>query len=81
MIQVAIFVTPVLWMSEILPARAQDWLPWNPFAVFVAIIRDPLLGRDVSLAYWGSAVIFSLGGFCASLPFLGRGSRRIVYWI
>ncbi|MDP1583802.1 MAG: ABC transporter permease [Bradyrhizobium sp.] len=80
-IQVAIFITPVLWMPEILPARAQDWLPWNPFAVFVAIVRDPLLGREVPLAYWGSAVIFSLGGFCASLPFLGRGSRRIVYWI
>jgi ABC-type polysaccharide/polyol phosphate export permease len=80
-IQVAIFVTPVLWMSELLPPRAQEFLPWNPFAVFVAIVRDPLLGRDVSWAYWGSAILFSLGGFCASLPLLGRGRRHIVYWI
>ena len=81
LIQVAIFLTPVLWMPELLSKRAQDLLPWNPFAVFVAIVRDPLLGRDVSWAYWVSAVIVSLGGFCASLPLLGRGRRRIVYWI
>jgi ABC-type polysaccharide/polyol phosphate export permease len=81
LIQVAIFLTPVLWMPELLSTRAQDLLPWNPFAVFVAIVRDPLLGRHVSWAYWLSAVIFSLGGFCASLPLLGRSRRHIVYWI
>jgi homopolymeric O-antigen transport system permease protein len=80
-IQVAIFITPVLWVPELLPANARDLLPWNPFAVFVAIVRDPLLGRDVSLAYWVSAAIFSLGGFLGSLPLLGRGLRNIVYWI
>jgi ABC-type polysaccharide/polyol phosphate export permease len=80
-IQVAIFITPVLWMPELLPASVRDLLPWNPFAVFVAIVRDPLLGRDVSWAYWGSAALFSLGGFLASLPLLGRGRRHIVYWI
>jgi ABC-type polysaccharide/polyol phosphate export permease len=80
-IQVAIFLTPVLWMPELLSTRFQELLPLNPFAVFVAIIRDPLLGRDVSWAYWESAVLFSLGGFCASLPLLGRGRRHIVYWI
>jgi ABC-type polysaccharide/polyol phosphate export permease len=81
LVQVAIFLTPVLWMPELLSTGSQDLLPWNPFAVFVAIVRDPLLGRDVSWAYWESAVIFSLGGFCASLPLLGRGRRHIVYWI
>jgi ABC-type polysaccharide/polyol phosphate export permease len=81
LVQVAIFLTPVLWMPELLSTRSQDLVPWNPFAVFVAIVRDPLLGRDVSWAYWESAIIFSLGGFCASLPLLGRGRRHIVYWI
>jgi ABC-type polysaccharide/polyol phosphate export permease len=81
LIQVAIFLTPVLWMPELLSTRAQDLLPLNPFAVFVAIVRDPLLGRDISWAYWGSAMIFSLGGLCASVPLLGRGRRHIVYWI
>jgi ABC-type polysaccharide/polyol phosphate export permease len=81
LVQVAIFLTPVLWMPELLSTRSQDLLPWNPFAVFVAIVRDPLLGRHVSGAYWLSAVMFSLGGFCASLPLLGRGRRHIVYWI
>jgi ABC-type polysaccharide/polyol phosphate export permease len=81
LVQVAIFLTPVLWMPELLSTRSQDLLSWNPFAVFVAIVRDPLLGRDVSWAYWVSAIIFSLGGFCASLPLLGRGRRHIVYWI
>ena len=81
LIQVAIFLTPVLWTPELLSTRSQGLLPWNPFAVFVAIVRDPLVGRDVTWAYWVSAVIFSLGGFCASLPFLGRGRRHIVYWI
>jgi ABC-type polysaccharide/polyol phosphate export permease len=80
-VQVAIFLTPVLWMPELLSIRFQDILPWNPFAVFVTIVRDPLLGRDVSSAYWWSAVIFSLGGLCVTLPFLGWLRRRIVYWI
>lgn len=80
-LQVAIFVTPVLWKPELLRQQAQALLIWNPLAVLVSIVRDPLLGRPVPLAYWGAAMLVSVGGLVLALPFIGRFRRRLIYWL
>jgi len=80
-LQVALFVTPVLWKPEMLPQELQWYLAWNPLAVLISVVRDPLLGRAVPLDDWLFAIGISLGGLLLALPIIGRFRRRLVYWL
>jgi len=46
-LQVAFFVTPVIWKPEVLPPQAHYFVSYNPFAPLLAVVRDPLLGRPL----------------------------------
>ena len=80
-LQVAFFVTPVLWKPELLSPVAQRLIPWNPLAVMVSVVRDPLLGRTVPLTYWLIASGVALGGLALAFPFIGSFRRRLIYWL
>jgi ABC-type polysaccharide/polyol phosphate export permease len=80
-LQIIFFLTPVVWKPEILSEHAQSILQWNPFAVFIAIVRDPLLGRPVPAITWAEAFVWSFGGLALALPFIGRFRRRLIYWL
>jgi len=80
-LQVALFVTPVLWKPEMMPREALQYLAWNPLGVLVSVVRDPLLGRAVPLHDWLFAIGISLGGLVLALPIIGRFRRRLVYWL
>lgn len=80
-IQVSMFVTPILWKPELLGAAAQQYVALNPFAVLVSVVRDPLLGRPIPTMYWIAASAFSFGGLILAMPFIGRFRRRLIYWL
>ncbi|MBV9521068.1 MAG: ABC transporter permease [Hyphomicrobiales bacterium] len=80
-IQIVFFLTPILWKPELLPPESRAIVDWNPFAVLISIVRDPLLGRPVPAEYWGAACLLAVGGLLLSLPFYGRFRRRLVYWL
>jgi ABC-type polysaccharide/polyol phosphate export permease len=80
-LQVALFVTPVLWKPEMMSQEALRYLAWNPLGVLISIVRDPLLGRTVPLDDWLFAIAISLGGLLLALPIIGRFRRRLVYWL
>jgi lipopolysaccharide transport system permease protein len=80
-LQVAFFITPVLWKPEFLSPADQTLVLWNPLADLLAIVRDPLLGRPVSAGCWIAASLVAVGGLLLSLPIIGRFRRRIVYWL
>ena len=80
-LQLAFYLTPVIWKPEFLPEKAR-WLNLvNPFAVYVGIIRDPVMGQPPSLLPWLIAAGIALGGLALALPFIGRYRRRVLYWI
>ena len=81
LLQIAFFVTPVLWKVEFVPEQYRSYIALNPFAIYLSIIRDPLLGQPVPLEHWAIAAAITVGGFLLSLPFIGRYHRRIVYWL
>jgi homopolymeric O-antigen transport system permease protein len=81
LLQIAFFVTPVLWKLEFVPEPYRNLIALNPFAIYLSIIRDPILGVSVPLAHWVIAAAITVGGFLLSLPFIGRYHRRIVYWL
>ena len=81
LMQLLFYITPVLWKREFLPP-AYTWLTQaNPFAAFLTILRDPLLGVPPSPAAWAYAL--ALGAALALLMLAAAGTvrRRLIYWI
>jgi ABC-type polysaccharide/polyol phosphate export permease len=80
-IQLMFFMTPVLFR----PAHVQDRLPvvthYNPFASLVEILRAPLLGDVPAPHHYVVALSVAAGGLCLTLPFYGRSTARIAYWV
>jgi ABC-type polysaccharide/polyol phosphate export permease len=81
LMQVAFFITPVLFRPEDLDERVGAIMQWNPLASILAVVRDPLLGKVPSSHDYLMAVGILLLGFAVALPFFGHFRRRIVYWV
>ncbi|MGH8605227.1 MAG: ABC transporter permease, partial [Gammaproteobacteria bacterium] len=61
LLQVAFFLTPIIWRPELLGERAA-FAHMNPFFHFVELIRAPLLGSAPSQLTWTVALITTLLG-------------------
>ena len=81
MLQVAFYVTPVLWKPNFIPEAYREYLLFNPFAVYLSVIRDPILGESLTPEPWLVAAAITLVGFTAALPFIGRYKNRLIYWV
>jgi len=79
-VQLAFFVTPVLWKPELI-AGAQAWLPLNPFFAVMETIRAPLLGTAPSLAVWLSALLYSALLWGVTRAFFTRFRSRVAFWV
>jgi len=78
--QIAFFVTPVVWRPEQLGAKGW-WLPLNPFDALLEIVRSPLLGQAASWQVWQLAIVYSLA-FCTVAWFMfARVRARLAYWM
>ena len=79
--QIAYFVTPVLWKPDFLP-EAYRWINLvNPFASMLSILRDPILGLPTPLQTWELAICYAGGAFLLAIPFIGYFRNRLIYWI
>jgi lipopolysaccharide transport system permease protein len=79
--QIAFFVTPVIWKPEQLGPVAQSRLAWNPFFDLLDIARGPLLGTTVTSMTWLGAVIYSAALCGGSWAFFVRARGRVTFWI
>lgn len=81
LLQLVFYLTPIVWKPDFLPEHWR-WLNLaNPFAVYVSIIRDPLMGEPFAPLPWVLAAAIAAGGLVLSLPFIGRFRRRLLYWL
>ena len=78
-VQVAFFLTPIIWKPELLPDRAFV-LELNPFFHLVELVRAPSLGQAPGLVSWLAAVGITLGGWLVTLLMYRRYRWRIAYW-
>ena len=78
--QIAFFLTPVIWKPEQLGAGAV-WLPLSPFFDLLEIVRAPLLGEVPSLQVWLGALLYSAALWAAAWIFFMRARGRIAFWI
>lgn len=81
LIQVAFFLTPIMWMPESLPSKLLWVIRFNPFAQFVDIVRAPLLGQPITLYTLVFNVSFIIIGILLVFFIFQKFRRRIVYWV
>jgi ABC-type polysaccharide/polyol phosphate export permease len=79
--QIVFFLTPIMWRRGQLSAEAAWLTEFNPFARFLALIRDPLLGQAPTPEDWLWVGLVTLIGYAVAIPFFARFRARIVYWL
>ena len=81
LLQLAFFVTPVMWHVEQLGPNAFYVEVFNPFAAFLRIVAEPLLGHVPALQTYLSVIIYLGIMFMIAWPLFARFRARIVYWL
>jgi ABC-type polysaccharide/polyol phosphate export permease len=81
LLQIAFFVTPVMWRPSQLPPEASWVVDVNPLASLLAIIRDPLLGKVPEPSAYLMGIALMVAGLGVTIPFFARFRARIVYWL
>lgn len=80
LVQVAFFLTPVLWKDEML-GRHQWAAQLNPLFHVLEVVRAPLLGTTPPAASWAAVCGLSVAGFLVTLLLFSRYRWRIAYWV
>lgn len=83
LIGIAFYVTPVMWMPELLgdPATQHVVLGLNPFYHFLQILRLPLLGKAPTLENWAISLLLAGIGWLLAYAIHRRFARMIAYWV
>ena len=81
LVQIAFFVTPVIYRPDAVSGRLWAVTHLNPFASFTALLRDPFLGQAPEATHFVMAAVVALGGFAATFLFFARFRARVVYWL
>jgi lipopolysaccharide transport system permease protein len=81
-LQVFFYLTPIMWMPNMLPERASMYiLDTNPFYHLIEIVRAPLLGQVPTELNWMVSLSLGVFGWFVALVFYGRYKSRIAYWL
>lgn len=79
-VQLAFFVTPILWKPELLHNRAY-LANANPLYLFVQIIRGPIYGDIPALSTYATTIAITAVLYVIAIPLFVRFRSRIPYWI
>ncbi|MEN3794242.1 ABC transporter permease [Fulvimarina sp. MAC3] len=78
-LQLLFFMTPILWK----PTLLGPWMPLvylNPFASLLAVVRDPLIGAEISPLPWLVCTVMAVLGWSLALFVASRLRRSLVLW-
>jgi lipopolysaccharide transport system permease protein len=79
--QIAFFITPVIWKPNQLGAASIDRLAFNPFFDLLEIVRGPILGSVVADTTWIGALVYSMALCAVSWAFFVRARGRVTVWV
>lgn len=80
MVQVAFFLTPVMWRPEMI-GRNRWAADWNPLYHMLEIVRSPIISGSVSYLSWAVSLGLAVCGFAFALALFARYRSRIAYWL
>jgi lipopolysaccharide transport system permease protein len=78
--QLAFFLTPILWKPELLK-EAAVWLPLNPFYAVLETMRGPLVEGGGEPLVWLAAILYSAVLGTVSFAFFVRFRGRLAFWV
>jgi lipopolysaccharide transport system permease protein len=81
LMQIAFFVTPIMWKPEQLPGNRRFIVDGNPFATFIELTRAPLMGSSIRDGLWLQAVLYTLIAMGLAFMVFARFRARISYWL
>ncbi len=79
--QIAFFVTPVIWKPEQLGPGGVEKLALNPFFDLLEIVRGPVLGSPIAWTTWIGAFGYSAILCAMSWAFFVRARGRVTFWM
>lgn len=79
--QVAFFVTPLMWMIEVIPIQYEKYIYLNPFASMLVALRNPIIGLPVNVLAYYSILIWVLIFMTCACYLYQKMEKRIIYWI
>ena len=80
-LQIVFYVTPIMWMPEMLPERYSFVVKINPFHQLIELIRAPLLGRFPSGYSLVASLIITALGIIMMFWLFRRARHRIAFWV
>lgn len=80
MVQVAFFLTPVMWRPEMI-GRNRWAADWNPLYHMLEIVRSPIISGSVSYLSWAVSLGLAVCGLVFALVIFARFRSRIAYWL
>ncbi|WP_339051201.1 ABC transporter permease [Rickettsiella endosymbiont of Xylota segnis] len=81
LIQIVFFMTPIMWSPSILPVRYHYIIDLNPFAQFMELFRNPLLGTLPSHYTLVTTLTLTILGVFSAFIIFSRYRPRIAYWL
>jgi lipopolysaccharide transport system permease protein len=79
-VQIAFFVTPVMWRPELLGADSEI-VRLNPFYHMLEIVRAPLLGQAFPTESYLAVLFLTAVNVAIGAVFFTRFRSRIAYWV
>ncbi|RYB07007.1 ABC transporter permease [Lichenibacterium ramalinae] len=81
LLQLAFFVTPIMWHVEQLGPNAYYIKVFNPFASFLRVVSEPLLGHVPAPETYGTVLVALCVLSLIAWPVFAKFRSRIVYWL
>jgi lipopolysaccharide transport system permease protein len=79
--QIAFFISPVIWKPDLLQGASARWLPANPFYSLLEVVRAPLLHEVPTLLTWTSALAYSAALCLTAWIVFARLRSRLAFWV
>ena len=83
LMRIAFLATPIIWMPDDTGRGGLigHYLAFNPFHHFLALVRDPLLGRPVAPLSWMVVIGTTIAGMALARMFYRRYHRHVPLWV
>jgi ABC-type polysaccharide/polyol phosphate export permease len=81
LLQISMFITPILWSADQLKGRASMIAAFNPLYHLIAVVRDPMMGKIPESLDWVVVVLITIFGWALTVYVMSKFRHRIVYWI
>ena len=81
LMQIAFFITPIMWKPEQLLGNRRFIVDGNPFATFIDLTRTPLMGGSIGEGVWLHAIAYTVVAMVVAFAIFARFRARISYWL